>query len=286
MVEQFLRGSSRSRSTTAFYRVFHKIRCTSEHGLPQSRKRFYLVALRADTLRHAFVWPSKVDMLPLRSVLCSSPTDASPARRPGIATSLAASNVDRACRGLEAKGVDIARTNFISDCDASLQWCGRPREVCPCLTRSRRQGYWHLGWGMRLPAAAAMRLQGLPSTAAIWPTKYGDIRALAGNSMSLCVLEPVLRSGLIACGLCPLNTPDRWSDGSAQAALAQDAWPGGVPGDVLDSLPYHVRAHLDPDYCLALPSVTCESVPSTVANSASWGLLQRPYPLTTTPLAL
>ena len=143
--------------------------------------------------------------------------------------------------------------------------------MCPCLTRSRRQGYWHLGWVMRLPAAAAMRLQGLPSMAAIWPDKDGDIRALAGNFMSLCVLEQVLRSGLIACGLCPLNTHDRWSDGSAQAALVQDAWTGDVPGHVLDSLPCHVRAHLDPDCCRALSSVMCESVPSTAAHSASSG---------------
>ena len=58
------------------YKVFHKILCTSDLGLPQSRKRFYLVALRADTNRHDFVWPSKVDMLPLRSLLGSKPADA------------------------------------------------------------------------------------------------------------------------------------------------------------------------------------------------------------------
>jgi DNA (cytosine-5)-methyltransferase 1 len=42
------------------YHVDHRILCTSDYGLPQTRKRWYLVALRSDMVSSSFAWPSAV----------------------------------------------------------------------------------------------------------------------------------------------------------------------------------------------------------------------------------
>ena len=65
---------------------------------------------------------------------------------------------------------------------------GRSKALCPCLTRSRRAGDWHMVWQQRLPAAVCMRLQGLSSSDAVWLERDANTLALAGNAMSLCVL--------------------------------------------------------------------------------------------------
>ena len=191
------------------------------------------------------------------------PAEASSRTRLGCASSLGTRNVDRAITGLLAQEVDIASSSFIIDCDASANWVGKPKEVCPCLTKSRRRGLWHLGWGMRLPASATMRLQGLCTTDAVWPSSDADIRGLAGNSMSLCVLEPILRNSLIACGKVAIECADNWRSGFAQAALVRDAWNDTVPPEVGRHLPPHVSAHFSRVLPQTTPIVDTTSLHST-----------------------
>ena len=89
-----------------------------------------------------------------------------------------------------------------------------------------------------------MRLQGITSTTAVWPDKAGDTRALAGNSMSLCLVEPLLRNALIACGHDKASIIDRWGTGAAQADLVSDAWSDGVLVSIVNELPDIVSTHL------------------------------------------
>ena len=51
------------------HHVDHRILCTSDYGLPQTRKRWYLVALRSDIVSSTFAWPSAVASLSLAAVL-------------------------------------------------------------------------------------------------------------------------------------------------------------------------------------------------------------------------
>ena len=121
----------------------------------------------------------------------------------------------------------------------------RPCEaLCPCLTKSRRNGYWHIGRGCRLSGVECLRLQGLASTDIANDHSEPALRALAGNSMSLCVLEPLMRSALIAVGLYDGAKEDRWANGSAQARLVHDAWGSGLPTTICSELPQHVAALL------------------------------------------
>ena len=88
-----------------------------------------------------------------------------------------------------------------------------------------------------------MRLQGLCSTQLGDTGADGDLRALAGNSMSLCVIEPLLRRCLLSCGWSADSLPDRWGTGLAQSRLIRDAWPDGVDPDVVCDLPDFVAKH-------------------------------------------
>ena len=66
------------------YKVWHRVLCTSDNGLPQTRKRWFLVAVRSDRMISEFVWPEVIEMLPLSVVLGPRSHSASVARRPGI----------------------------------------------------------------------------------------------------------------------------------------------------------------------------------------------------------
>ena len=226
----------------AKYVVYHTILCSSDFGLPQSRRRWFLVAVRRDRQVAPFAWPQPLPALPLVALLGPPASSTSPANRPGRPGSLAAKNVERAIRGLEANNVSVANCNLVIDCDASAGWCGKPRNIAPCLTKSRRAGFWHLGRGERLSATTSLRLQGVCGSSAVWPQADGDIRALAGNSMSLPIVELIVRNAFISIGYDHSRLPDRWTTGSAFADLVHDAWGASVPSSVIGQLPAHVAA--------------------------------------------
>ena len=182
------------------YHVEHRILCSSRFGLPQTRRRWFLIALRVDAIVRPFLWPSERSMVPLDSILGPPPSDASHHRRPGLPGSLSCSNVDREVARLEAEGIDPSSVSRIIDCDDSRSWCGKSKLLAPCLTRSRSAGLWNIAWGERLGPAACVRLQGFAAGAIAWPTGDRLTRALAGNGMSLCVVEPILRNMAVAVG--------------------------------------------------------------------------------------
>ena len=85
------------------YRVTHRVICTSRFGLPQTRRRWYLVGIRPEVQAEAFAWPSVIDPIPLRALLGPRPRDASAGRRPVPDSGLAARKLLvklRALRGL------------------------------------------------------------------------------------------------------------------------------------------------------------------------------------------
>ena len=44
------------------YEAFIKIMVTSDHGVPQARRRLYLVAIRKDSYKHPFKIPEKIKL--------------------------------------------------------------------------------------------------------------------------------------------------------------------------------------------------------------------------------
>ena len=233
-------------TTAGAYFVTHRIVCTSQHGLPQTRRRWFLIAIRADCAVHDFLWPEAIEMLPLPVILGPRVDGDSHARRPGVKGSLGWRNVDRALDWLATKGKDHATMDYIIDCNASESWCGNPTDRCPCLTRSRPQGLWSVSRGSQLSAVATMHLQGINTRNLILPASDAHTRNLTGNAMSLCVVERLLRAALIAIGQRPVDVVDRWGQGLAQADLVREVWGETIPVEVVAMMPSFVSRHFPP----------------------------------------
>ena len=66
------------------------------------------------------------------------------------------------------------------------------------------------------------------------------VRKRMENAMSLCVVEPLLRSAFVSVGMLKEETPCRWSDGRAQCDSLYDAHGTFLPGYVISIFPAHV----------------------------------------------
>jgi site-specific DNA-cytosine methylase len=105
------------------------------------------------------------------------------------------------------KGVDPRDMNrpIVADIDASKpHWM---HGILPCLTRARAAtGHYLPARGRRLTIRERLRLQGLPvsiHTCCRGQVSDRQLGAMIGNSLSLNVVEALLRKMLPACGLMP-----------------------------------------------------------------------------------
>lgn len=100
------------------YWVTRRVVCISRCGLSQTRRRWYLVAINPKLQTVDFTWPSKVEPIPLSSLLGPRPRDASSARRPSPDVGLAARNVLHEVALLMELGADASFLHRMLDCDA------------------------------------------------------------------------------------------------------------------------------------------------------------------------
>ena len=223
------------------YELHERIICTSTSGIPQTRRRWYVIGLLKSAIISPFVWPVPIDPLPIEVILGPrDPSDSHRRKPPGCQFS-AQDNVNKWRKILLNQGAEFSTTDFIMDCDASSSWCGKPRNHAPCLTKSRAKGLWLLSRGKIMSAETCCRLQGLCVSKLKLPAHDGATRILMGNAMSLSVVGRLLRGALLSVGLVSGSTPDRWANGAAQLELTQDIWGIHIPERVVDVLPPHVR---------------------------------------------
>ena len=242
----------RTLSVGGQYELHSQVCCTSEHGLPHRRKRWYLVGLRRSLLvaQARFSFPEPLETVPLRSLL-GPDTSADPQRLPPCSRTSARANVERELKRLRAAKVRLQGAELCMQPGRSAKRCHPAQDLCPCLLHSDRAGPWNLSRGEYLGAAACSRLQGLPAADITGGTSDGEAIGLLGNAMSLNVVERLLGRALAAVGLLPQVWVDRWANGSAQAELIREAW-GDVPLKSWDfALPGHVRDALERSPCLA-----------------------------------
>ena len=114
-------------------------------------------------------------------------------RMPGTSQANARAVLQRELARLKAAGLDTSKPDRILDTDASRGWASGSREVCPCLTHSRPSGLWLVSRGRRLSAAKTLRLQGICPEDWSWSMTKRQMRAAAGNAMTVPVLISLLR---------------------------------------------------------------------------------------------
>ena len=194
------------------WRVFN----SEDHGTPQHRKRVYFLGMRRDRLVQGceFTWPEPIPRRGLEEFLDPRDPAAEPEALPygpAMALALWQHRIKRALGDLDQE--------IVLDVDSSLERCHYMVDRCPCLIRSRPQGYWLLQRQRRMRVREMLRLQGMAHHANTLRQVVPDaaLAAMIGNSMSQNVIELLLVRLLPAVGLAaPGQLVDRLEQENAE----------------------------------------------------------------------
>jgi site-specific DNA-cytosine methylase len=183
------------------YVVQWKILNTKEHGfLPQSRPRFYLVALRHldDAGRvPSFTWPQAVQPLRLGEILeAAVSSDDVPPMAGGKLKVLQAGLLK-----LKEAGYNPNSSHCVIDLNSTVKWSSAMYECSPCLTASRspRGGFYLTLFQRSMTVKEICRLQGIPDDRFRFReagVKQSHFLAAVGNAMTSTVLARVLAQAL------------------------------------------------------------------------------------------
>ena len=186
------------------YHVVWKILDTKSQGLPQSRARFYLVAIREafNSAATTFTFPPPIEPVPLGRLL--EGRDAAAAGKPLRFTQM--QRVQAARVKLESAGYLPEATDAVVDVGSSAKWSRVMRGCSPCLTASRAKtgGHYLVAKRRLMTEREICRLQGIPDgrfdyeMAKVSQSKF--LHAV-GNAMSSNVVARILARALPAAGL-------------------------------------------------------------------------------------
>lgn len=201
------------------YKVWHEVINTREQGLPQSRPRFYLVAIMKKNMVKKFEFPGEIQPIPLAKLLESARPDfeassSSSCKKSLKAQQRIAENVEAARKKLESKGILPESCMAVVDVSASHTWSNFMVDCSPCLTASRCTGGGHYLMQLRrkMTTKEMCRLQGIPDGRFDYDKAKVPKSALlhaVGNAMTSCVLARILARALPAAGLVEqLDMPD------------------------------------------------------------------------------
>ena len=188
------------------YRCQTGILETDKFGLPQTRRRWYLLAINKLCLRKndipfgdAWLPEPRPGMIPLSCIVSPVPKSS---WLPYPPHKLAKQNVLAAYRTCCKKNVNPFTQPVVVDCGSSPRYSSFKINLCMTLTKTRCSGfgYWHSMKGAPLSVEDMMRLQGFE------PTDFGNYseigvshRAMAGclgNAQSLNVVMKLIPRAL------------------------------------------------------------------------------------------
>ncbi len=190
---------------------------TMEHGVPQSRPRLYMVAIRGEVRK--FRWPEPLDKAMLRSRLHHF-IDKDVHGEEVLDISSYESKLGRA---------EVWNKGYILDVGASKKFQHPLKGVSPCLTRARLRGktigFYIPKLRRRLTVQEASRLQAVPQQVlhamlkAQAASGTNSVGGALGDSMSVNILMRVLPRALVAAGLLPPGeVRDVWAHASDEEA--------------------------------------------------------------------
>ncbi len=211
------------------YKVHARLLNSRDHGIPQNRRRVYIVGVRGEKER--FRWPPRIGTLPLRAILDTKTINAdhSTLSKGGQIT------LKKWQHKIGEHKLDSGW--YVIDAGASERFSSCLEGVTPCLTRARSVGHYVPKLRRFLTMVEAGRLQGLPAfiTRALMASQGGNerpVRQALGDAMSLNVLMRVLLSALASAGLLARVPEDMWAAGVEGAQMATKLIEDGVMPDL------------------------------------------------------
>lgn len=207
-----------ARLRAAGYSVATRRLNTRDYGLPQNRSRQWVAGIHEDSLRIPFEWPEPIPCVPLSALLRPAAMDGAKNRKLPTG-SLAIRNIQAAEALAREQGLnsDWAVREHMS---AAFQPEPRPLSFCPALLHSKRQGYWLGSRRRHLTSRECARIRGFCFNKLRWPESAANRFALLGNTVSICVFEPLVCALLRSIGH---DVPNSWACGRAQSDLRIEA---------------------------------------------------------------
>jgi site-specific DNA-cytosine methylase len=181
------------------YQVHQSVLDCQDHGLPQSRRRLYIVGIRTKCCKKAFTWPQPIKIKNTCSQLLGQ-------RRAEIDSNTAAttsqmSRLLQSMEELERRGMDPTNNTFFIDIDASASFRTNMYQMCPCITKTRAAtgGFWVSTLRRRMGTRSLAKFQGIPledlNTECITERQ---LRCMIGNAWSVNVATRVMYN-LVRC---------------------------------------------------------------------------------------
>lgn len=190
------------------YAVEWRVLNTRDHGIPQNRKRVYIIGMRNDQKvpPPKLVWPKPSPPKPLANFL-KGDTTGGRKREAAFRTKESAKTVQKLHKLLKkvrsAGGLPRSvRHPYVFDLDGATPHA--MKDCCPCITRARGgTGFYLPSRGRRLTLGERLRLQGLPLAYLRHRQGVSDrqLGMMIGNAMSGNVLARLLGRVLHACGM-------------------------------------------------------------------------------------
>jgi site-specific DNA-cytosine methylase len=194
------------------YKAWYSVLDTKKHGIPQSRPRFYLVAILRHAYTHKFVFPPNIEPENLDLFLDKEYIDyeTGPLKCLGgdhfKKVNMDDEKVTRGLNKLREKGADPTAETCVIDIGSSAAWAAVKKGCSLCLTKThcRRGGHWLTTKHRTMTLREMARLQGLPPQRLAGGLGGASPAALAGalgNAMSINVLMRLLPGALWSAGL-------------------------------------------------------------------------------------
>ena len=187
------------------YTVNYSVLDSRDYGLPQDRRRVFVVGILTDAIKHTFNWPQVTKPCPgINTILDTwKPTDRA-GRLPTV------ERQKDACKAAYKECFDYGRdprsTPILVDIDASPRFSTYGIDEAKTITRSRGGdgGPWISTRGRRTTPNELIKLQGFELKDVPWTTlkiSQRQVGQLIGNAVSVNTMGAILEEALWSSGL-------------------------------------------------------------------------------------
>ena len=178
--KEILQQLQRPSPQESIYEIHYQLMNTKDYGIPQSRKRLYIIGIRRDKLHRSFQFPKHKKMKSLSSFIDKKDTTKFP--------------IKEANKELFSR---IPKDSIFID--VGFRNCSFPNsgQWAPCITA--QPNMWCVPMGRKANINEYLKLQGFPTNLK-QPISDHQMKIKIGNSMTVDVIEQLLEKMFLSVG--------------------------------------------------------------------------------------